>query len=152
MINKPGPAQVGAISKAQKWQKDIKVSKYSFYSTKNCFLKKVSQRRKKWKGGPFGIFLYPVCRKTENKIEGGTLWGNFFFRRKSLAMPKKTKRGEPLVSSGIVCYAGNFLVLFPGPTGEIWNFVKTFGRTILDRSGVWKKNRRKAMTIVDSLC
>ena len=40
------------------------------------------------------------------KIEGGTLWGTIFFRKKSLTMPKKTERGDPLVSPGIVCYAG----------------------------------------------
>ena len=31
--NKPGTAQVGAISKGQKQQKDFKVSKYLFYGT-----------------------------------------------------------------------------------------------------------------------
>ena len=35
-------------------------------------------------------------------------------------MPKKTEK----VLSGILCYARKFLVLFPGPTGEIWNFVE----------------------------
>ena len=36
-----------------------------FYSTKKIYFEKVSKRRKKLKGGPFGIFLYPVCRKTQ---------------------------------------------------------------------------------------
>ena len=69
-------------SKIAKGHQSFKV----FFSTaQNFFLKKVSQRRKKlkggtlWdfsipslsqnpkklKGGPFGIFLYPVCRKTQ---------------------------------------------------------------------------------------
>ena len=37
------------------------------------------------------------------KNTGGTLWGIFF--SKSLAVPKKNERGEPLVSPGMVCYA-----------------------------------------------
>ena len=46
----------------------------------NNFSKKVSQRQKKLKGGPFGIFQRPFCRKISEK------W-------------------DPLVSPGIVCYA-----------------------------------------------
>ena len=51
------------------------------------------------------------------KIEEGTLWG--YFSRKKSRNAKKTERGDPLVSSGIVCYAGNILVQFPGPTAAI---------------------------------
>ena len=40
---------------------------------------------KKLKGGPFGIFQHPFCRKTPEKIKGEK------FSEKSLAMPKKTK-------------------------------------------------------------
>ena len=29
---------------------------------------------KKIERGAFGIFLYPVCRKTQKKLKGGTLW------------------------------------------------------------------------------
>ena len=64
---------------------------------------------------PLGFF-YTQSVANPPKNERGTLWGIFF--PKKVAMPKKTER-DPLVSSGIVCYAGNFLVLFPGPTGEI---------------------------------
>ena len=57
---------------------------------KNChFREKISQCRKKLK---FGIFQHPFCRKT-SKNAGGTLWGKFFFRKKSLAVPKKMKGG-----------------------------------------------------------
>ena len=34
LMNKPGPAQVGTISKAQKYQKDFQVSSILFYSTR----------------------------------------------------------------------------------------------------------------------
>ena len=50
---------------------------------------KVSQCRKKLKGGPFGIFQHPFSRKTPKKWRG-TLRGTNFLE-KSLAMPKKLK-------------------------------------------------------------
>ena len=37
-------------------------------------------------------------------IEGGTLWGNVS-PKKSLTMPKKIERGDPLVSPASVRYA-----------------------------------------------
>ena len=68
------------------------------------FREKISQCRKKLKGGPFGIFQHPFCRKTSKKMQGGPFGENFFFRKKSLAVPKN-ERGESLVSPGMVCYA-----------------------------------------------
>ena len=109
---------------------------------------KCSSHRCSQQAGTFGIFLYPVCRKIQKKLKGDPL-GKIFFPKKSLAMPKKTERGDPLVSPGIVCYAGNFLVLFPGPTGEIWNFVELLVELFWSVQVVLKK-WRKAMTIVDS--
>ena len=53
---------------------------------------------------PLGVFNIHSVAKHQN-IEGGTLWGKIFFRKKSLTMPKKVK-GGPLVSPGMVCYAG----------------------------------------------
>ena len=94
MINKPGPAQVGAISKAQKWQKDIKVSKYSFYSTKNCFLKKVSQRRKNERGDPLGFFYTQSVAKPKTKLKGGPSGENFFSEEKVSQCRKKLKGGS----------------------------------------------------------
>ena len=69
------------------------------------------------KPGPALVGAKKVLQR-RNKLKGGTLWG-IFFPKKVSQCRKKTERGDPLVSSGIVCYAGNFLVLFPGPTGEI---------------------------------
>ena len=48
---------------------------------------------------PLGVFNIHFVAK-HRKIEGGTLWGNFF-PGKSLTMPKKL-----LVSPGMACYAG----------------------------------------------
>ena len=63
-----------------------------------------SHNAEKLKGGLFGIFQHPFCRKTSKKMQGGP-FGEFFFRKKSLAVPKKNERGESLVSPGMVCYA-----------------------------------------------
>ena len=52
----------------------------------------------------FGISQHPLCRKTAKKLKGDTL--GEFFSGKSLTMPKKTERGDPLVWPGMVCYAG----------------------------------------------
>ena len=70
------------------------------------------------------------------KIEG-KIWGKFFPER-SLAVPKKTER-DPLVSSGIVCYAGNLFGPVPWANKGNLKFCRTFGRTILVTSGVSKK-------------
>ena len=86
--NKPGPAKSAPYPR-------LKNSKRTSIS---------HNAEKKLKGGPFGIFLYPVCRKTQ-KNEGGP-FGEKKFRKKSLAVPKKIGRGDPLVSPGMVCYAG----------------------------------------------
>ena len=58
---------------------------------------------KKLKGGPFEIFQHPFCRRT-SKNWRGTLWGKKFLK-KSLTMPKKSEREDPLVSPGIVRFA-----------------------------------------------
>ena len=73
---------------------------------KQIFGEKSHSAEKNWKGGgPFGIFQHPFCRKTAKKLKGG-LFEEKKFRKKSLAVPKKIGRGDPLVSLGMVCYAG----------------------------------------------
>ena len=66
---------------------------------------KKSHNAVKTEGGPFGIFQDPFCHKNPKKLKGNPLRKKI--PEKSLAMPEKTERGDPLVSSGIVCYAGN---------------------------------------------
>ena len=159
--NKPGPAQVGAISKAQKSKKTSKCQVF-FYSTRKSkiFWKKfrkityskkwtewrakVSQCRKSERGDPLRFFnIHSVakhekieenknfhfrekisqCRK---KLKGGALWnfstfivakhqknaggpfGENFFSKKSLAVPKKNERGSlwSCGPPGMVCSAG----------------------------------------------
>ena len=77
-----------------------KIEEKKFY-----FREKISHCRKNWKGGPFGSFQHPFCRKTSKKMQGDPL-GEKNFRKKCLAVPKKIKKGDPSVLPGIVCYAG----------------------------------------------
>ena len=57
---------------------------------------------KKLKGGPFGIFQHPFCRKTPRKIGGeGDPLRKKNSQKKSLAMPKKKLKGGPF---GLVRY------------------------------------------------
>ena len=99
-------------SKIAKGHQSFKV--FSSTALKNFFEKSLTTP-KKIERGTLWDFSIPSLSQNPKKLKGGT----FFFRKKSLAMPKKTERGDTVASSGIVCYAGNFLVLFPGPTGEI---------------------------------
>ena len=55
---------------------------------KEKILKKSLTMPKKLKGGPFGIFQHPFCRKTQKKIEGGPFGEKYFFSKKSLTEPK----------------------------------------------------------------
>ena len=90
---------------------------------------------KKLKGGPFGIFQHPFCRKTAKKIEGDLLVGKNL--KKSRTVPKK------IVSSGMVCYAETFWFSSLGlqvQFGVFSKFCRTFGRTILVTSGGLKKH------------
>ena len=87
------------------------------------FRKKISQWRKKLKGGPFGIFQHPFCRKTEKKLKGGP-FGEKNFRKKSLAVPKKYWKGGPFGLAGYGMLRGKtgktFLVQFARPNSAIW--------------------------------
>ena len=102
--NKPGPAQVGAISKAQKWQKDFQVSIYSTRKSKNQ--KSVPSGAP----GPANASPWRAKRGDTSEIvnifvavEGGTLWQKKI--SKKVSMPKNRK-GGPFGLTRIVCYAG----------------------------------------------
>ena len=77
------------------------------------FFSKVSQCRKKLKS------IHSVAK--HQKIEGGP-FGEFFSRSHEV---KKTEMRDPLVSPGILCYAGKrgktFLVHFARPNDSIWD-------------------------------
>ena len=66
------------------------------------FPKEVSQCRKKMKGGTLWDFSTPILSRNIKKLKGDPLG---IFSKKSLTMPKKTERRDPLVSPCTVCYA-----------------------------------------------
>ena len=59
--------------------------------------------KKTERGDPLGFFNIHSVAKHQKKCRG-TLWGNFFFEKKSRSA-EKNERGESLVSPGMVCYA-----------------------------------------------
>ena len=100
MKNKPGPAQVGSISKAQKQQKDFQVSSILFYSTqKSKILRKKIFRKnyilKQMAPGALKVGQFQSCRHfcrsvrgfvaKHQKIEGGKI---FLFGKKSHSAEK----------------------------------------------------------------
>ena len=74
-----------------------------FYE-KNFWKQKSHNAEKTERVDHLGVFNIHFVAKLQ-KIEGGP-FGEIFFPEKSLTMPKKTERGDPLISPGIVCYAG----------------------------------------------
>ena len=76
--------------------------------------------KKTKRGDPLGFFNIHYVAK-QQKIEEGP-FGEKFFRKKSLAVPKKIERGDPLVSPNMVLRGKTgktFLVQFAGPNGAI---------------------------------
>ena len=88
--NEPRTAQVGAISKAQKQQKDFKVSKYSLLryrknpkvepnwrtrgETLRFFINSVANHQKNWRRGTFGEKIVLKTLTMPKKLKEWTLW------------------------------------------------------------------------------
>ena len=62
-------------------------------------------------GDPLGLFNIHSVAKLQ-KVKGGP-FEKKISRKKCLRMPKKTERGGPLASSGIVCYVGDLFGSVP---------------------------------------
>ena len=112
--NKPGTAKVGAISKAQnfkrgtlwalwnsRWlqnmKKELKGALERFWKISEKKLK-VSQCRKMWKGGPFGIFWHPLCCKISKQTKGRPFGGIQKSSKKVAQCRKKSEWKTPKVS------------------------------------------------------
>ena len=114
---------------------------WEHFCEKKFLWKKVSQCRKNWKGGPFGIFQHPFCCKTPKNLQGGPFRGGFFLKKVAQCR-KNFKWGH----FGLVRYC-----MLRGKTfwfsslvqqvhfGVFWKFCRTIGRTILVHSGGLKK-------------
>ena len=120
------------ISKAQKYQKDFKMSSILTQNIKKMnggpfedikfFSKKRLPTPKKLKGRTLWDFLTSILSQIMKKIEGGAYCTIFFEKKSHIA--EKSVRGNPLVSSSFVCYAKKRTTLivqqFSGPKGTIW--------------------------------
>ena len=71
------------------------------------FRKKISQCQKKLKGGTLWNFPTSILSQNSKKLKGGPFGDKKKFRKKSRTVPKKTQRGDPIVSSGFVSYDKN---------------------------------------------
>ena len=72
------------------------------------FREKISQCRKKLKGGTLWDFPTSILSQNIKKMQGGPFEEKKFekkIRKKCLAVPKKIERGDYLVSPGMICYA-----------------------------------------------
>ena len=69
------------------------------------FREKISQCRKKLKGGTLWDFPTSILSQNSKKIEGGPFGRKKIPEKKSRSAEKNWK-GDPLVSPGMVCYAG----------------------------------------------
>ena len=90
------------IHSVAKHEKKLK-KKYIF-----LFSGKISQCRKKLKGGTFWDFPTSILSQNIKKMQGEPLRKKNFEKKsekKCLAVPKKIERGDSLVSPGTVCYA-----------------------------------------------
>ena len=54
------------------------------------------------KGGTLLDLLTYIPLQNIKKLEGGTLWRQKKFRIKSRTVPKRNRKGDPLVPSGLV--------------------------------------------------
>ena len=106
--NKPGTAQVGAISKAQKLQKlngiGASVGTLRDFSSILSqwmergtlwwfFFWKILTMPKKLKEGTLWDFATSICRKTQKKLKEGQFGENFFSIKKVSQCRKKTEKG-----------------------------------------------------------
>ena len=73
------------------------------------FFQKKSHSAEKCKRGTLLDLLTYILLQNIKKLEGGTLWGQKKFRKKSRTVPKKTQRGDPIASSCFVSYDKNEL-------------------------------------------
>ena len=92
----PWRAKRGTLPKLSTFLSQLKGGPFG---EKTNFRKKISQCRKTERGDPLGFFNIHSVAKHQKTGK------NFYFRKKNLTVPKKTVRGDPLVSLGMVCYA-----------------------------------------------
>ena len=117
------------------------------------FGKKISQCRKKLKGGTLWDFPTSILSQNIKKMQGGPFEGKKFekkIRKKCLAVPKKIERGDSLVSPGMVCYAEKQVKPFwSSSLGQMVQFdTIIFCRTFRNYFGQFVWIEKKRVTII----
>ena len=121
------------------------------------FREKISQCRKKLKGGTLWDFPTSILSQNIKKMQGGPFAEKKFrkkIRKKCLAVPKKNERGDSLVSPGMICYAEKQVNSFwSSSLGQMVLFdTIIFCRTFKNYFGqfVWieKKKKKRKVTII----
>ena len=113
------------------------------------FGKKSHNAEKKLKGGTLWDFSTSILSQNIKKNAGGPFEENFFFRKKSLAVPKKNEKGESLVSPGMVCYAEKQEKPFWfSSLDQIVHVAIIFCRTFVELFWSVRVDRKKRVTIL----
>ena len=110
-VNKTGTSKVGAISKAQKAQDFfLKKKNFDFFHFRNCRSVEKCKR-----GDPLGfINIYSVAKYQKTR-KGDSFQTLKNFWKKVAQCRKKSKGGDPLVSSGFVDYVKKSTKMKGGP-------------------------------------
>ena len=118
--------------------------KFFFY-----FREKISQCRKKLKGGTLWDFPTSILSQNIKKMQGGP-FEEKKFRKKCLAVPKNIERGDSLVSPGMVCYAEKQVKPFwSSSLGQMVQFdTIIFCRTFKNYFGQFVWIEKKRVTII----
>ena len=117
------------------------------------FREKISQCRKKLKGGTLWDFPTSILSQNIKKMQGGPFEeknSKKKFRKKCLAVPKKIERGDSLVSPGMVCYAEKQVKPFwSSSLGQMVQFnTIIFCRTFKNYFGQFVWIEKKRVTII----
>ena len=117
------------------------------------FREKISQCRKKLKGGTLWDFPTSILSQISKKCRGDPLRKKISkkkFRKKFLAVPKKVERGDSLVSPGMVCYAEKQVKPFwSNSLGQMVQFdTIIFCRTFKNYFGQFVWIEKKRVTII----
>ena len=113
----PGPARASPwhakVSPCRKIEREDPLRFFNIHSVakhekieenkKFNFREKISQCRKKLKGGTLWDFPTSLLSQNIKKMQGDPFGKKF--RKKCLAVPKNIERGDSLVSPSMVCYA-----------------------------------------------
>ena len=114
------------------------------------FREKISQCRKKLKGGTLWDFSTSILSQNIKKMQGGPFGEKIFLRKKKSRSAEKNERGESLVSPGMVCYAEKQEKPFWfSSLDEIVHFdAIIFCRTFVELFWSVRVDRKKRVTII----